>query len=173
MKILLTIEEYKERAINLVCEVAKQTIIPTAQDAFKWDFVRLLAENCVTDHIMYVDVANQMYIKVFEYDRNGRRLTEEIAREIDKAEAKEFNAQPECCKYHDNARKSYKPTYEIRGFDKNDWYPENFSQSFDVTYNLLNIFHELDHNAAYHIATESFKRLYGYEYEVDREFKCE
>lgn len=172
MKVLLTIEEYKERAINLVMEVAKETLNPNAADIFKMDFIQLYAEKCVTDNVMYYDICNQMYIRTFEYDRNGRKITFDVTKEIDDKEAKEFNSQPLVKKYNDEAKKYWRRIHEITGYDKDGYYDKH-SRVFNITYTLINIFNEVDHNAAYHIANEAFKRLYGYEYEVDRDFKLE
>ena len=56
MKILLTIEEYKERAKNVIKETAKQTIAETASDYFKFELLSMLAHKCFTNEIMCVDI---------------------------------------------------------------------------------------------------------------------
>ena len=93
MKVLLTIEEYKERAANLVIETAKQIIADSAPDVYKWKVIDMLTEECFTWDINVIDQLNRMFFNTFWVDRNGDVFSEDVLSKIDQEEADEFNAQ--------------------------------------------------------------------------------
>ena len=169
MKVLLTIEEYKERIINLVCDVAEKTINPSGDDWFKFEYIRLMVSKCLTDNFVLVDVCNQMFINVFGRDRNGKIWCDENINQIDEKEAEEFDSQEWYRNFNEKAKQNYEPTYLMKqskeyGRDLWDriWYVRKIAQDFFIN----------DSNIEYELVKEIFKRLYGHEYEVDRDFKC-
>lgn len=167
MKVLLTIAEYRERAINLVVEYAKQIINETADDYFKYEVINMLATKCFTNEIMCVDIVNQLYFKVFFTDRNGNPLTKDVIKKIDEEEVEEFNSQEWYVKYNEDAKRNWKTRYHLclpkdMG---NDWLDKKWAIEQVVTLPFVK-----DINTAYRISNEAFKRLYGYEYEIDRDW---
>lgn len=171
MKILLTIEEYKERIINLVMDVANKTINPNGKDYFKFEYIDLLVKQCVTDNFQLVDVCNQMFINTFSRDRNGRLWCEENMRQIDEVEAKEFNSQEWYAKFNEKARKNWEKQYYM--CDCTDGYGLDELDNRIYIEEVVSAYFLENTNEPYYIALETFKRLYGYDYVVDREFKCE
>lgn len=171
MKVLLTIEEYRERIIQVVSEVAKETIIPGAPDCFKWEFISTMTEKAVTNHFMTIDEVNQLFIKSFEYDREGHRLSVESLKEIDQPEVDELEAQEWYVKYYEDCKKNWKIADRVVPFNEippgGD--PETFL--FRTIITVQRPFVE-DINTKYYIAKEIFKRLYGHDFEYDREYKC-
>ena len=165
MKVLLTINEYKERAINNIIEIANKSIVPTADDFFKWEFIYMLAQKSFENHFMLREFANRMWINVFDKDRNGKRLNSSNIRKIDKEEAEEFNRQD--FYVHLEPRYCYSSKlapYKNLGKDV-------FTQRYNI-HDLITLpFKNVD-NTAYEIADICFKRLYGYEYDVDTNFVC-
>lgn len=172
MKILLTIEEYRERAKNLIKETAKQTIAETASDYFKYEMLRMLVDRCFTYDIMCVDIVNKMFFEVFHRDRNGNAITEKTLRLIDEEEVSEFNSQEWYAKYNEEKRKYYHCTAEIRSFEKSGWNDEQRvnNLSYEIDDAVLKPFTD-NCNTLYHLTTEIFKELYGHDYETDREYK--
>lgn len=170
MKILLSIEEYKERIINLVMDVANKTINPDGGDYFKFEYISWLVKECVTDHYQLVDVCNQMFINTFGRDRNGKLWCDENMRQIDEDEAKEFNSQEWYAKFNERARKNWEKQYYmcscVDGYGRDSLDNSIFIEEVVSAYFVENT------NEAYHLSLEIFKRLYGHDYEVDREFKC-
>lgn len=164
MKILLTVEEYRERAINLVMEYAKKIITETADDYFKYEIISMLSDKCLTNEIMCVDVVNQLYFKTFLTDRNGNPLTKDVIKKIDEKEVEEFNSQEWYLKYNEKARKSYKFCYYLRLPEDmgNDWFDRRYSIEEIVTMPFVK-----DNNESYKITCEAFKRLYGYDFHID------
>lgn len=172
MKILLTIEEYKERAKNVIKETAKQTIAETASDYFKFELLSMLAHKCFTNEIMCVDIVNKMFFDVFRRDRNGNPITTETLRLIDEDEVKEFNSQEWYVKYNNERRKSYRRTAEIRSFEKSGWNDEQRISNLDYELDEAVLAPFTDNcNTIYYLTLEIFKELYGHDYEIDREYK--
>lgn len=172
MKILLTIEEYKERAKNVIKETAKQTIAETASDYFKFELLSMLAHKCFTNEIMCVDIVNKMFFDVFRRDRNGNPITVETLRLIDEDEVKEFNSQEWYAKYNDERRKRYERTAEIRSFEKSGWDDEQRIRNLDYELDEAVLVPFTDNcNTIYYLTLEIFKELYGHDYEIDREYK--
>jgi len=171
MKILLTIEEYRERIIQVVSEVAKETIIPGAPDCFKWEFIYLLTEKAVTNHFMTIEEVNQLFIKSFEYDRNGHRLSVESLKGIDQEEVAEFESQKWYIKYYEDCRKNWKPADRVIPFNKIPSGGDLETFLFRTIVAVQRPFVE-DINTKYHIAKEIFKSLYGHDFEYNQEFKC-
>lgn len=171
MEVLLTIEEYKERAINLVMDVAKNLINPTADDWFKFETIMKFAGETFTNHYMLIEQENQLFIKCFCFDRNGKRLNSTNIKKIGRKEADEFNSQD-----------WYKSEYEKA---KKDWdlarcwslkispYKYMGNNTFERIVTIEDVVSKPfeDSNEAYYVAVECFKRLYGYEYHNNREFK--
>ena len=171
MKVLLSIEEYRERIINLVMDVAKKTINPNGDDYFKFEFISWLVEECLTDNFHCVDFCNRMFINTFGRDRNGKMWCEENMHQIDEDEAKEFNSQEWYEKFNKQARKTWSKTYEMcsceDGYGLDELDNRIYIEGVVSAYFLENT------NEAYRIALEVFVKLYGYEYEIDRDFRCE
>jgi hypothetical protein len=170
MKILLTIEEYRERIIQLVTEVVNKTVIPIAPDYFKWEFIYMLVEKAVTDDIMALDEVNQLFIKAFEYDRNGCRLSVETLKQIDQDEVDEFEGQEWYVEYYRKCKKDYCPADRITPYERINFGHLEY-RLFDLIRAVQRPFIE-DTNAKYHLAKEIFKTLYGHEFEYNRNFKC-
>ena len=179
MKILLTIEEYMERAIRNVMEAATETINPGADDTFKMDFIQMCAEKCTENHFMLVDSANRMFIRTFCYDRNGDMLEDTITG-IDEADAMEFNSQPDLKEFNSKRRHSWEQTFEVFACDTdvygNDVTDDEMKRN--AAFTIIDKVHgaatEINgvNNTAYRIACEAFRRLYGHDYKPDREYKC-
>lgn len=170
MKVLLTIEEYKERIINLVMDVASKTINPNGGDWFKMEYIELLVGKCLTDSVMLVDVCNQMYINTFGRDRNGKLWCEENLRQIDQKEVDEYNSQEWYAKY--NADKYNWPKQELYPYEGEEGEADVISSAFDIESTALFYF-EKNYKVSYEMQKEVFRRLYGYDYTVDKDFKCE
>ena len=168
MKVLLTIAEYRERAISLVVEYAKQIISETADDYFKHEIINMLATKCFTNELMCVDIVNQLYFKVFLTDRYRNPLTKEVIEKIDEEEVEEFNSQEWYVKYNEDAKRHWKPRYHLCLHEDmgNDWFDKKWAIEQLVTLPFVK-----DCNTAYQIGNEAFKRLYGYEYEVDKDWQ--
>ena len=58
MKVLLTIEEYRERIIGLVMAVASKTIADSADDFFKWKIIEMLTDMCLVEELPVIDQCN-------------------------------------------------------------------------------------------------------------------
>lgn len=168
MKILLTIEEYRERIIGNVMTVASRSISDGADDFFKWKFIELLTDMCLVEEVPAFDQCNQMFMRVFELDRNGNPLKETL-KSIDQAEADEFNNQKWYKEFNEDARKSWKNTYLIYPYDEmpghDDW------DHFYYTKRTLQHAFINDTNTKYYIAKEIFLRLYGHEFKYDQNYK--
>ena len=160
MEKLLTFEEYNERAINLVVETAKKIIKDDADDLYKWGIVNLLVEKCLSWHFMLVDKVNELFFEVFGRDRNGEKFPNKI--KFSKKECKAFNSQPKIAEMNKKARESWGRIYELE--------PDVVYEHYDFIDTLLSPFVD-DCNSSYHIAKEAFKRLYGHDYEIDRDYK--
>lgn len=172
MKILLTIEEYKERAKNIIKETAKQTIAETASDYFKYEILSMLTHKCFTDDFMCVDIVNKMFFEVFRRDKNGKVITTETLRLIDEDEVKGFNSQEWYVKYNTEKRKQYKRTAEIRSFENSGWDDEQRIRNLDYELNEAVLAPFTNNcNTLYHLTSEIFKELYGHDYEIDRDYK--
>ena len=170
MKILLTIEEYRERIIQVVSKVTKETIIPEAPDYFKWEFIYMMTEKAITNNITTIDEVNQLFIMVFGYDRLGHRLSESTLMQIDQTEIDEFESQEWYVKYYKDCKENWKPAEKITPRNKIVLGNEN-SYLFSLIMAIQRPFVE-DINIHYHLAQEIFKTLYGHNFEYDREFKC-
>ena len=171
MKVLLTIEEYRERIIQVVTEITKETIIPEAPDYFKWEFISTMTEKAVTDHLMTIDEVNQLFIKSFEYDRDGHRLSIESLKKIDRSEVDELEAQEWYVKYYEDCKKNWKLADRVVPFNEIPSGGDLETFLFRTIITVQRPFVE-DINTKYHIAKEIFKRLYGHDFEYDREYKC-
>jgi hypothetical protein len=171
MKVLLTIEEYKERIIKLVMDVANKTINPNGDDYFKFEFISWLVKECLTDNFHCVDWCNRMYINTFGRDRNGKLWRNENMSQIDEKEAVEFNLQEWYAKFNEAAIKSYDKQYYMcdctEGYGLDEVDNRIYIEEVVSAYFLENT------NEAYYLSLEIFKKLYGYEYKIDRDFKCE
>ena len=165
MKVLLTIEEYKERAINNIIEIANSCIVPTADDFFKWEFIHMLAQKSFENHFMLCEFSNRMWINVFDKDRNGKRLNSSNIRKIDKEEAEEFNRQD----FYAHLKPRYCCSSKLAPYKNLG--KDVFTQQYNIHYLITLPFENVD-NISYEIANICFKRLYGYEYEVDTNFVC-
>lgn len=170
MKILLTIEEYKQRAIDLIKETAKQTIAETASDYFKFEILSMITKKCFTNEMMCVDIVNQLFFKVFLTDRKGKPITFETLKRIDEKEANEFNSQEWYVNYYEKKKKNYEPVYKIYPCTEPDECTESDfdNMEFQLIEVLLTPF---DNNEEYRISLQVFKELYGYDYKIDREYK--
>ena len=167
MKVLLTIEEYRERIIGLVMAVASRTISECADDYFKWKVIEMLTELCITNQVTCIKQDNQMFIRVFGLDRKGNPLEESLKR-INKAEADEFNSQKWYKEFNEDAMKRWKSVYEIYPYGKmpgkDDW-----DHLYYITRVLQHAF--IDNcNTKYNIEKEIFSRMYGHEFEYDKSF---
>ena len=171
MKVLLTIEEYKERIIGLVMDVANKTINPNGDDYFKFEYISWLVGQCLTDNFHCVDVCNQMYINTFGRDRNGRLWCRENMRQIDEEEAEEFNSQEWYEAFNKKARKYYEKQYYFCSCEDGYGLDDINNQIFIEE--VVSAYFKENGNEGYYMSLEVFKRLYGHEYEVDKEFKCE
>lgn len=177
MKVLLTIEEYKERIINLVMDVAYNTINPNGDDYFKFEFITWLVKECLTDHFQLIDFCNQMFINTFGRDRNGKLWCEENMKQIDEAEAKEFNSQEWYKNFNEEAKKHWSKTYYFCPLVEDE--DGEYSYGLDDLDNVILIeevtsaYFVENTNVVDDLSLEIFKRLYGYEYELDYDFKCE
>ena len=168
MKVLLSIEEYRERIIRVVTEVVQETIIPEAPDYFKWKFIEMLTEDAVTNNFMSIDEVNQLFIKVFETDRSGRRLSVESLKEIDQAEVEEFESQEWYVEYYVRCKKDWKPSDRVVPFDQivpgyEDHRLTELVRTIQRPF-IDNI------NTKYYIAKEIFKNLYGHDFEYNKEY---
>jgi hypothetical protein len=169
MKVLLSIEEYRERIIRVVTEVVRETIIPEAPDYFKWKFIEMLTEDAVTNNFMSIDEVNQLFIKVFETDRSGRRLSVGSLKEIDQAEVEEFESQEWYVRYYEKCKKDYRPADRVTPFGQIvPGYEDN--RLFDLVRAVQRPFID-DINTKYYIAKEIFKNLYGHDFEYNKEYK--
>lgn len=167
MNVLLTIEEYKERAINNIIEIVNSSIVPTADDFFKWEFIHLLSQKTFENHFMLIDYENRMWINVFDRDRNGKRLNSSNIRKIDKKEAEEFNAQT--FYVNERSKRSYCFSSHIAPYKS---LGEDTWTQRDTIHDVITLPFRHVEAIAHEIADECFKRLYGYEYDVDTNFVC-
>jgi hypothetical protein len=154
----------------MVTEITKETIIPEAPDYFKWEFIGMLTEKAITDNLMTIDEVNQLFIRVFEYDRDGQRLNTDTLKRIDQAEVDEFEAQEWYVKYYEKCKKDYRPADRVVPFDQIVPGYEDY-RLFDLIRTVQKPFVE-DINTKYYIAKEIFKSLYGHDFEHNREFRC-
>ena len=106
-------------------------------------------------------------MRVFELDRNGGPLSKSI-QNINKAEADEFNDQEWYKKFNENARKSWKTIYELRTYNNMDG-RDKTEKLYYLKRTLQEPFVE-NVNTKYYIAKEIFSRLYGHEFEYDKDF---
>ena len=171
MRFLLTIEEYKERIINLVTDVAGKTINPQGDDWFKMEYIGFLVNECLSNHIMLVDVCNQMYINVFGRDRNGKRWCDENIKQIDQKECDEYNSQKWYATYNDD--KWHWPKQYVYPYDEklNRFNDDILPDIINIESTALFYFKE-NYNVSYEMQKEVFRRLYGYDYTVDKDFEC-
>lgn len=173
MKVLLTIDEYRERIIDLTMKTVQATVLPTAEDWLKFDIIDGIVKKCITDDYMTVDQCNQMFLRVFGCDRDGNRLTEENIKRITKKEADEFNRQEWYAKNYEEKQKKCEASWRYRISPSEDvWGDEYFTYLHDVIRIAQSAFTD-DINTKYHISNEVFNRLYGHEFEWDRGFKVE
>ena len=171
MKVLLTIEEYRERIINLVMDAANKSINPDGDDYFKFEFISWLVKECLTDHFHCVDFCNRMFINTFGRDRNGKLWCEENMQQIDEEEAEEFNSQEWYEKFNKDAKKRYEKQYYMS--DCTDGYGLDELDNRIYIEEVVSAYFLENCNEPYYISLEIFERLYGREYKIDREFKCE
>ena len=168
MKVLLTINEYRERAINVIMETAKENINPNGNDYFKFQFIYHLAKETFDNQFMCVDVVNQLFIKTFRYDRNGKMLCLKNVKQINTKEADEFNSQEWYVDYNEKRKKSWQPQQKIV-CESHITKDQLRSDIFDIE-RIVSLPFVEDINMPYHIANECFKRLYGYDFEIDKGF---
>ena len=169
MKVLLTIEEYRERIIRVVTEISRETIIPEAPDYFKWEFISMLTEEAVTNHFMSIDEVNQLFIKVFGTDRDGNRLSTDTLKRINRKEVNEFESQEWYVEYYEKCKKDYRPADRIIPFSQIVPGHED-NRLFDLVRVVQRPF--IDNiNTKYYIAKEIFKNLYGHDFEYNQEYK--
>ena len=173
MEVLLTIEEYRERATNLVLDIAKSVINPTADDWVKYTTIRTFAEKVFHDDFQCIDQVNQLFIKCFSYDRNGKRLNSTNISKIGRKEADEFNSQEWYVKEYDKAHKNWElarcwglkiSPYKYMG--------KNTIARRITIEDVVSFPFKDDCNEIYHLTEEVFKRLYGYNFEYDRNYKA-
>jgi hypothetical protein len=167
MKILLTIEEYKQRAIDLIKETAKQTIAETASDYLKYEIISMLTKSCFTYRVMCVDTVNQLFIKLFLTDRNGNPITNETLKKLNSEEVDEFNKQEWYVKLVEKQRKNYERVSVLYPCDD----PENYTDDdyWEMLYELENVLPEpFDSYEQYVITEQVFKELYGYEFHIKK-----
>ena len=170
MKVLLTIEEYRERIISVVTDVVKETVLPTAKNYFKWEIVYMLTEQAVTNDIMSIEEVNQMFIRSFLFDRNGKRFTPDMLRQIDEAEAGEVNAQSFYVEYFSECHKAYRSPDKVYPYDRMPGRSDDSKMSYLLR--ALQAPFTNDINTKYHLAKEIFRRLYGHDFEHDRDYVC-
>lgn len=167
MKILLTIEEYKERVVNNLVEIGKQSFSNNINDFIAFTTLHKLAEESYTYHLAYKDSSNQLFLGVFGVDRNGNNIKDTMF-DITQEECDEFNSQPCMKKFYEDCKKRWNGYYELRPFDKNYIHPiyKVGCTTFDVFKVIIQPF-EGDVNLPYYAAKEAFERLFGYKYEFD------
>ncbi len=167
MKVLLTTEEYRERAIGLVMEVAKETLRDEADDFFKYKFIRSLSKDCFEDRIGYMDEENRMFNGVFRKDRDGNPLDAEAIRRIGTREAKEFESQEWYAKRLDERKKRkipYRYMYEYKKM-----FGEEDSHRLRMVEDAISLPFKVDPNSALVVADEAFRRLYGHRFRYNEE----
>lgn len=170
MKVLLTIDEYRERIIDLTMKTVQATVLPTAEDWLKYDIIYGIVNKCVTDEFMTIDQCNQMFLRVFGCDRDGNRLTEDNIKRITKKEADEFNRQEWYAKNYDKEKCG---AWRFRVSPSKDVYDNKY---FEYLCDVISVAQRAftdDINTKYHISNEVFNRLYGHEFEWDKGFKVE
>ena len=169
MKVLLTIEEYKERIINLVIGVANKTINPNGDDYFKFEYISWLVNQCLTNHCCLIDACNQMFLNVFGKDRNGKVWCKENLSQIDEVEVSEFNSQEWYSKFNAKAKANWERQYKM--YPTNE-YENDWRFVYDIE-DVASLYFEIESNEAYHLSHKIFKKLYGYDYEVNKDFRIE
>lgn len=168
MKVLLTIEQYRARIIELVKATARQLLKAGADDYFKFKIINDICEQCVTYNITAIDQVNQLFFKVFYCDKEGKPFTKETLSLIDTKEAKEFNSQKWYADFYKKRKQNYEPCYKISPINKS---------KIDLNKDLFRIidvilqYWENNTNEPYYIAEKVFKELYGYEFSYNREWK--
>lgn len=171
MKILLTKEEYEERAINVVIDAARDLINEHANDYLKWNILHDWFKKCFTYEVMSVDIVNYFFFKVFGYDRDGKLFGVDNLININEKEIEEFESQEWYIKYVKQCKENYYPIESIQPVLDKEFLDVN-DEIFDITRVLLIPFTS-DINVPYYLANKAFKRLYGYEYQIDRDFKLD
>ncbi len=168
MKVLLTIEQYRTRIINLVKQTARQLLKAGADDYFKYEVIYDLCKKCVTYDIPSIDQVNQLFFKVHYCDKEGKPFTEETLSLIDKKEAEEFNSQKWFADFYEKRRKNYEPCDKMRPINKS---------KIDLEEDLYHIsrvirqYWENNINEPYYMAHKVFKELYGYKFSYNSEWK--
>lgn len=168
MKVLLTIEQYRTRILNLVKQTARQLLKDGADDYFKFKVINDLCKQCVTFRIASIDQVNQLFFKVFYCDKEGKPFTEETLSLIDKKEADEFNSQKWFADFYEKRHKNYEPCYKISPINKNEI---DLDEDLFHINNVICQYWENNTNEPYYIAKEVFKELYGYEFSYNYEWK--
>ena len=168
MKVLLTIEQYRTRILNIVKQTARQLLKAGADDYFKFEVIHDLCKQCVTYRFMSIDQVNQLFFKTFYCDKEGKPFTEETLSLIDKKEADEFNSQKWYADFYKKRAQNYEPCNKMSPIDKSkiDLDEDLFHISIVVLQYWGN-----NTNEPYHIAKEAFKELYGYEFSYNSEWK--
>ena len=171
MKVLLTKEEYEERAINVVIDAAKDLIYEHSDDYLKWNILHDWFKKCFNFESMRVDIIDQFFFKVFRYDRNGKSFDVENLIQINEREIEEFESQEWYIKYVEQCKENYYPIESIQPVLDKEFLDVN-DEFFDIIRVLLIPFTS-DINIPYYLANKAFKRLYGYEYQMDKNFKLD
>jgi hypothetical protein len=128
----------------------------------------MLTEEAVTNHFMCIDEVNQLFIKVFGYDRDGNRLSTDTLKRIGRKEVKEFESQEWYVEYYKKCKKDYRPADRVTPFGQIvPGYEDN--RLFDLVRAVQRPFID-DINTKYYIAKEIFKNLYGHDFEYNKEY---
>ena len=101
--------------------------------------------------------------KLWDFYNNRLELTDE--------EAEEFNSQEWYKKYNEKARKNYALSNYMCSCSENDGTDEDvLNDTIFIEEVVSTYFLETDLSM---LSLEIFKKLYGHDYEIDRDFKCE
>lgn len=168
MKVLLTIEQYRTRILNLVKQTARQLLKAGADDYFKYEVIYNLCKKCVTYDITSIDQVNQLFFKVFYCDKEGKPFTEETLSLIDEKEAEEFNSQKWFADFYKKKAQNYNRYDKIVPLNKS---------KIDLEEDLFHISRVIRQywedyiNEPFYMAHEVFKELYGYEFSYNSEWE--
>lgn len=174
MKVLLTIDEYRERATKLVYETAKSVINPTADDWVKYETIATFAKKVYHNDVMAMEQPNQLFVKCFSYDRNGKRLNSTNVSKIGRKEADEFNSQPWYTKKFDGAKKSWNlvECWSLEISPYKNLGENTFERIVTIEDVVSKPFRDAYEYEVYYLTEEVFKRLYGYEFKYNKEYKA-
>lgn len=160
MKILLTKEEYEKRVVDNLVKIGKESFnLETINEYVAYQSLYKLAEETYTNHIMYKDTCNQMYLSVFFLDRNGNHLRDTMY-DITEEECRQFNSQGWFKKFEKEQKEHWRPYCKMRPFDK-DKHP------YDVMEVVEQYFQGRESHFAYSATEEAFEILFGHKYDTD------